>query len=276
MTAYAQTNIQLLKQLQDNGYFHADLRCICDGYRLAMELFTGAFRPSGKTFIDHLVGTASILCSIQARIELVAAGLLHAAYARGDFGGFPPALPAKRQQVRSAVGAKAEEYVFRYTNLEWHDDHIRGLHDRIDTLDGIDREVVLMRLANELEDCVDLGVVYCCNSESRKSSLRSCGGLMVEMANRLGHPALAVEMEHAFRATVLAESPVELRNLTQHERAFVIAPRSYTRRTSTVIRHFLVNGLTRSSVGTSLLRRVKALADGVSRKATASPERRNE
>ena len=54
-------------------------------YEFAMLLFTGLFLPSGKGFIDHLVGTASNLASLHTRIEIVAAGLIHAAYLHGDF-----------------------------------------------------------------------------------------------------------------------------------------------------------------------------------------------
>lgn len=277
VSAYSQTNIQLFKQLQANGYSTADLASVGSGYRLAMELFAGQFRPSGKIFIEHLVGTASILSSIHANIDLVSAGLLHAAYDRGDFGGFPPSLTRKRQQVRDAIGARAEEYVFRYSEVEWEDATIRGLRNRLDKLDPIECEVVLMRLVNRLEDCLDLGDIYCHDSDRRKAHLEACGGLMVEMTRRLGYPELADEMEFTFRKVVADDPPSELLNLTRYgQQSFVMAPKSYSRRTSTTIRHFLINGLSRTSVGASFARQLRTLADGVPRKATTKMAQRHE
>ena len=60
---YAQTNIQLFNQLRRDGYSKTDLDLVRDAYELAMVLFSGRFQPSGKSFIAHVVGTASILAS---------------------------------------------------------------------------------------------------------------------------------------------------------------------------------------------------------------------
>lgn len=112
MYSYAQTNIQLFNQLQEADYDLTDLTCVCDAYALAMRLFTGCFRQSGKTFISHLVGTSSILAQIRASPTTVAAGLLHSAYSHGEFGtaerGFSE---AKRQQLSVAVGSEVERLV---------------------------------------------------------------------------------------------------------------------------------------------------------------------
>ena len=64
-------------------------------------LFAGLFLPSGKTFIDHLVGAAGILLPyLHMPVELVAAGLIHAAYLHGDFGGATKGISEiKRKQL---------------------------------------------------------------------------------------------------------------------------------------------------------------------------------
>ena len=94
MHPYAQTNVQLFNQLRSQGYSQNDRERVREAYEFAMRLFTGLFLPSGKTFIDHLVGTASILTSLRMPVEVVVAGLIHAAYLRrfwsqqnGDVGG---------------------------------------------------------------------------------------------------------------------------------------------------------------------------------------------
>lgn len=83
---YAQTNIQLFNQLRFAGYSDADISYMCDIYDFALEIFAGRFRGSGKPFISHLVGTAGILASLQASMNVVAAGLLHAAFIYGEYG----------------------------------------------------------------------------------------------------------------------------------------------------------------------------------------------
>ena len=75
MHAYAQTNVQLFNQLQSEGYSARDRELVRLAYEFAMGLFTGLFLPSGKTFIDHLVGTASILTSLHVPVEVVAASV---------------------------------------------------------------------------------------------------------------------------------------------------------------------------------------------------------
>ena len=65
MHSYARTNIQLFNQLRQEGYSNTDLRSVRDAYELAMVLFTGRFQPSGRPFVTHVVGTASILASLR-------------------------------------------------------------------------------------------------------------------------------------------------------------------------------------------------------------------
>lgn len=77
MHQYAQTNLQLFNQLRLNGYSNTELACIFNAYKLVVSLYTACFRPSGKTFIAHLVGTATILSFLRAPASVVAAGLLH-------------------------------------------------------------------------------------------------------------------------------------------------------------------------------------------------------
>jgi hypothetical protein len=83
--SYAQTNIQLFNQLHCNRYYSdTDLKSICNAYSFARKLFAGLVRGSGKPFMCHLVGTASILASLNAPIQVVTAGLLHASYIYGQ------------------------------------------------------------------------------------------------------------------------------------------------------------------------------------------------
>ena len=75
----AQTNLALYQQLHDLGYTPEKLADIREAYELATALFAGRFRPCGRPFTAHLVGTASVLAKLGAPAAVVAAGLLHAA-----------------------------------------------------------------------------------------------------------------------------------------------------------------------------------------------------
>ncbi|HEY9297702.1 MAG TPA: HD domain-containing protein, partial [Phormidium sp.] len=194
MHSYAQTNLQLFNQLSHTGYSKAELNLIYNTYQLVMELFTGSFRSSGKTFIAHLVGTASILASLGASGKVVAAGLLHAAYSNGDFGDGKKGINnARREKIRLAVGEEVEEYIVKYTALQWNEKAISTICDGIDTLSSIERDVLLIRLTNELEEYLDLGILYC-GSQKYQRYVNHSSHLMVKMAEELGFPTLAEQL----------------------------------------------------------------------------------
>jgi len=227
---FAQTNIQLINQLWVSGYPAGEIDSVVTSYEVAMRLFTGLFRASGKTFIAHLVGTASILGSLRASSNLIAAGLLHAAYASGDFGdGRRGVTDAKRAWMRSVVGNEIEAYVAGYSNLNWSAHAPAAILEGIDALGPFDREVLLMRLANELEECLDLGILYCGVEKQRIASSDSVGPLMIQMAELLGFPDFALQLGDAFMETARAEIPPSLRKPDGRNVSFLVAPQSYQR-----------------------------------------------
>ena len=83
MHRYAQTNLQLYGQLGAAGWTEPQLALVASGYELAMEICGASFRPNGKPFMCHLVGTASIVASWVAPVDEVVCGLLHSAYTHG-------------------------------------------------------------------------------------------------------------------------------------------------------------------------------------------------
>jgi GT2 family glycosyltransferase len=76
----AQTRTALREQAQARGY---DLDQV-KGLELACDFATlihdGVYRPDGRPFLNHVIGTASALIRYDLRQEVVIAGLLHAAY----------------------------------------------------------------------------------------------------------------------------------------------------------------------------------------------------
>ena len=236
--SYAQTNLQLYTQLRRAGYTEEQLRMVRAGYDLAMQLFTASFRGSGKPLLAHLVGTASILASVNQTPDVVAAGLLHAAYALGDFGdGRFGITESKRERVRQAIGARVEDLVARYTMFDWNRNTIPSIRNRVDALSPIERDVLVIRLANELEDHLDYGVLYCGNGEKRREYIRSPLNQSVDMARMLGLSELAAELDRSFKETLEAQLPAALRN--PHDYTFVQPPASHAPRPKVAVRRFL-------------------------------------
>jgi (p)ppGpp synthase/HD superfamily hydrolase len=196
---FPQTNLQLYAHLVDLGYSEQDLATVARSYELSMTLFPGTYRGSGKPFLAHLAGTAGIVATLRARAALVATGLLHAAYTHGEFGnGWRGVSDAKRARVRAAVGPEIEDLVARYTALRWAPATIPAIRARLDAMTALERDVLLIRLANELEDHLDLGILYLGDAPRRLRFMREDLPAAVEMARRLGHPGLAESLTAAF------------------------------------------------------------------------------
>ena len=236
--AYAQTNLQLYTQLRRMGASEQDLALARAGYDLAMHLCPASFRGSGKPLLAHLVGTASILASIRQPARIVTAGLLHAAYVFGDFGdGVSGITEARRERVRRAVGQDVEDLVARYTRFDWNKNTIPRIRERVDGLTADERDVLVIRLANELEDHLDFGVLYCGNGEKRREYIRSPLNQSVDMAKMLGLTELAAELDAAFTETLNTTLPDALRNPNDY--TFVQPPESHSPRLKIAVGRYL-------------------------------------
>ena len=196
---FAQTNIQLYNQLIRDGCAPGDMALIRRAYELAVPLFTGLYRPSGKTFMDHVVGTASIIHEVQGKPALTAAGLLHSAYSHGDFG-FAGRVSSRVRSKRmaAAVGDEVEAYVRMYDELSWSTRRARELQEQIDDMTPAWRDVVSLRVANELEDHLYGGTLYCYSAARHRQGLEKRRELLAGLALRLGLPALQHAVDRVF------------------------------------------------------------------------------
>lgn len=109
-----------------------------------------------------------------------------------------------------------------YTTLNWNQYTIPTIRDRLDTLNHQERQVLLMRLANELEDHLDLGVLYCGNAKHRRAYIRSSLFISIEMANKLGFSSLATDLEGAFKECLSIELPTVIRAISNS--SFLLQP----------------------------------------------------
>jgi len=223
----AQTNLQLYEELAERAYSPGEIAVVREAYALAMVLFASLYRATGKPFVAHAVGTASVLVAADAPIDLVAAALLHSAYTLGDFGSLLRRIsPAKRARLRTAIGSSAEGLVARYAALTWGAPTVRAALAAPPSSD--ERAVLLIRLANEVDEFVDLGALHAPDAERRVAMAQTLLPLCIELAERLDAPSIARDLR-SVRETTLA-SPrrpvVTLASAVSH----LIAPPSYAPR----------------------------------------------
>lgn len=203
MTQLAQTYPQLAVQLAATGWPGGELASVRAAYDLAALLFVGAERGSGKPFIDHLVGTASAVLLGGGDSTTVAAALLHAAYDQGDFGrGRSSAGEANRRTVRDEVGPAVEALVFAYHRFRWSPAAASDAASTVDEASAVERAVLLMRVANEIDDAIDGGLLLSGKLHHAEHQ-RSVHLAVVELAERIGTPTLA----RLARTTLLTPPP---------------------------------------------------------------------
>jgi len=100
------------------GYSAQEIEQIGKSHWAALLLSNGGYRPCGRPFIDHLVGTASVLVHHGFQLRLIQAALLHAAYthAPGVAGGPEHTIDAVAQLLGghdSPIERLVRAYAFR-------------------------------------------------------------------------------------------------------------------------------------------------------------------
>lgn len=143
----AQTHLQLLAQLREAGYPDAARASAAHAYAHAARAAQGLHRGSGKPFVCHLVGTASIVVRCGARIDLVLAALLHALPQMRVGGGRYDAT-----ELRRCFGEEVLDLVEHYDRVAAS---VAGEVAQPNATDDVDIELLL--LADELEDLLDCG-----------------------------------------------------------------------------------------------------------------------
>ncbi len=207
--SFALTYPQLMNQALSGGVSEEDLIRLRRAYELAEELFDGFYRGQGMPFICHLVRTASILLAEKQPIDVVSAGLLHSAYLIGQFedGVCGRRTVRHREQLVERVGIKVEGLIADYQALPWKSRFtFEELFRKQDTYEVPKRHLLAMRLANELEDYLDLSMAYRGLFPFRER-IKDCGPLVIELARRLGLSLIADGLEEAYAAHMNFELP---------------------------------------------------------------------
>ena len=143
----AQTNLELYAQVIAHGSGQSQRRRLAGAYRHAIQQVFPLARGSGKPFIAHLVGTASLVLQSGSSDDWVVAALLHAIYQRRVpyRGGLAP--PSRRAIIIESFGHGVDDLIHRYTAFESQDLAVMSADDVRRNAD-----VVTLRLADELED----------------------------------------------------------------------------------------------------------------------------
>ncbi len=159
----AQTNLQLYNQLLNQGYTSAQCAAVRNGYELAMRLFSSKFRASGKPFLSHLVGTASLIAWLGRPVHEVVAALLHASFDAGDFAdGARHVTPHRSRIVEQQVGHETLATIVAYYEtprrvvLQMVDADGASLAPRM-------RSIALIHLCDTIEEYSDSGMCYAPN-----------------------------------------------------------------------------------------------------------------
>ena len=197
---FAQTNLQLRRQMLDAAYPADAIERLDEAYDCAVPMFSGQYRGNGKPFINHLVGTASILASRRAPPDTLIAALLHAAYMCGDLGVRPGGRRSRRrrERVRELIGSAAEELVATYDSIDWQPEGIARLRRDYATLEDKLREATLMRLANVYEDFMDGGMGGALTGKSGMYLSRALREDIVDLARLADWPQLAQQLALVF------------------------------------------------------------------------------
>ena len=171
------------------GYDRKDVGLLRRGYRLAMMLVRGIYRPCGRPFINHLSGTASVLLFYGCPMPHVVAALLHAAYSHG-----PKAVAGQMLRDFTKFGPNAETAV---AMIEPYDDRakVMGAVDEAgDDFSNLPLELVSLALLDAAND-VDMHLSLEVAVSGRGDTLE---GLRLEQYQKLlsqvGLPGLAATL----------------------------------------------------------------------------------
>ncbi len=209
-----QTNLQLYRLMIQGNADGEPLARVRAAYDVARQLFAGAFRPSHKPFLCHLVGTAGALAGWGQPVHVTITGLLHSAYLYGQFNdGAKGATLERRNWLRRIIGVDAEELVFVYTQTCWQHRTAAGLMEDIET-DPPLRQVTTIKLADLLDEFSDNGTLY---SPAKALEFRLHEGIIrqeeiLPLVSRCAGPRAEEQFREVFAALNEIHPPDCLRN----------------------------------------------------------------
>lgn len=157
-----QTPAGLAALAQARGYAPEEIALMLRACWRAMRLFDGGYRPCGRPFLNHAVGTASVLVHYGFSLRMVLAGLLHAAYTHGRApdgpGGDRGVLRARIDALLGGESAPLTRTVHAYTLRHLRYPEILRQRDTPGSIGTQDAELLLLEAANDIDMHLSLEV----------------------------------------------------------------------------------------------------------------------
>jgi len=190
-----QTRSALLDLACARGYAPHEVAAIAHYCDIAAVLVNGGYRPCGRPFVSHLIGTAGVLARYGFRVEVVVAGLLHAAYTHCPE--LPPTGKSSIETVCEVLGgadSPVERRVRAYSRVGGRLRSIASWLDRTGDLGVGDAEIVAMVAANEVDMAFGGEFRYTMRDDSLRSEERE---LILRVCALLGVPGLPATLDAA-------------------------------------------------------------------------------
>jgi (p)ppGpp synthase/HD superfamily hydrolase len=165
----AQTVGALYRQLHAAGYGPNQLRAVQKCFAFSNRVFSGVHHPCGKPLICHLVGTASAVTAMDARVEMVCAGLTHALLKSGLFqeqGG--------QARLEAEFGPSVYRLIAAFGQFRWDDETIAAFAAQPSSANATFRSMLILRLAKEMDDVANLGLALVPRRDPVRSRIQNC------------------------------------------------------------------------------------------------------
>jgi len=149
----SQTNLQLYSQMRQAGLPIEAIQQVQKDYETACLLFAPLCRSTGRPFLCHAVGTASAALNEGAELLDIRAALLHAAYKHGRFPDHKKKkTPAHAAWLKQRCGTELADLLATFSQFSFSAGNVEGYIQGDDVLQGLTRRLILLRLANDVDD----------------------------------------------------------------------------------------------------------------------------
>ena len=202
-----QTRSDLLDAAQGLGYSTNELRTLSDACARAQMVMNAGYRPCGRPFLNHLIGTASVLLRYRFRIQVVAAGLLHAMYTHcPPIGAGPQAMIGQVEAMLGGRDSPIERLVHDYTLRE----STTGMEGpaAIGEWTTHDAEILMIVAANEIDMHLSGEIRYSGRSDGLSPATLDA---IEAVARRLGAPGIASTLRRAIAAPAPVAAEMQTR-----------------------------------------------------------------
>ena len=204
-----QTRSDLMDYAMERGYGPQELVLLANAYHLAHVLMDGGYRPCGRPFINHLVGTASALVRYGFRVETVAAGLLHSAYTHcSPHHGDPKASAETVCAWLGGEGSALEKRVRAYARHSSLWAKLQANAIPIEDIPMLDAEILAIAVANEVDMHLSGEYRYTKRTDAPPPQVLQA---MFETCRTLGAGGLA----ESLRQTPVQQAPVQAELITR-------------------------------------------------------------